>query len=292
VHYVEVSGPYDFALSLKRLVDLPRQVVTRIDPGPVYVRALEQDGRLGLVRVSDGGPGRLAVAIEGDLDPRATVAAVRRAFGLDVDLAGFRTHMETADPVMASLARRFPGARPVGAFDLWESLAFSIIAQQITMSFAFTLKEGLISLCGGFYGGMPAFPAPEKVAALEYEQLQALKYSRRKAEYVIDAARAIIRGELDLEAIVKLPFEPAVQRLVELRGVGRWTAECVLMEAGVGEAFPAGDIGVRNAVQRFYGLDHQPTEAEVRSLGACWDPHSALACYYLWLGLLDKGGGP
>lgn len=282
------SQPYSFQFSIKRLQDLPRQVVGRVEEGPTYVRALAQGERLGLVRVRAEGAG-LAVSLEGDLDQAEALAAVRRAFQLDLDLAAVWQHMASADPVIAGLLRAYPGARPIGPFDLWESLAWTIIGQQVNVAFAFSLKETLVRLGGQSYGGYPAFPSPERVARLPYEALQAEKYSRRKAEYVIDLARMIAAGQLDLAAIMALPFEEAVAQLVALRGVGRWTAECLLMDGGHQDAFPAGDIGIRNAVQRFYGLDHQPTEAAVREIGKAWAPYSALACFYLWLGLLDRG---
>lgn len=282
------TQPYSFALSLKRLADMPRQIIARVGPGPVYVRALAHEGRTGLVRVWQEGEA-LAVSIEGDLEPPATMPLVERAFSLQLDLAAFQQHMDAADPVMAGIARKYSGARPIAPFTLWEALAWAIIGQQINMAFAFSLKESLTRLGGQSHGGFPAFPEPAVVARLEYEQLQAEKFTRKKAEYLIDLARAITEGRLDLEAIAALPFERAVAELVKLRGVGRWTAECLLMDAGAPDAFPADDIGIRNAVQRYYGLDHQPTGAEVRELGRPWAPWSALACYYLWLGLLDKG---
>jgi len=289
VYKLEPVQPYSLALSLKRLTDMPRQVVARVEPGPVYVRALEQDGRVGLVRVRQEGSS-LLVEIEGGLEAGTVLAAVRQAFHLDLDLAAFEQHMKAVDPVMASLARRYPGAKPVAPFSHWESLAWAIIGQQVNISFAYSLKESLVRLCGAAYQGQPAFPGPQRVAALRYEQLQAEKYSRRKAEYLIDAARAVVEGRLDLPALVALPYDEAVAAFTRVRGVGRWTAECVLMDAGVQAAFPADDIGVRNAVRRFYGLSHQPTGAEVRTLGARWAPFQALACYYLWLALLDREG--
>lgn len=288
MQHLTPTPPYSFSLSLKRLLDMPRQVVTRVEPGPVFVRALDQGaGRLGLVRVREEGLG-LAVTVAGSLDPTLALATVRRAFGMDLDLAAFVRHVEGADPIMAGLTLKYSGARPIGPFSLWESLAWAIIAQQVNISFAFALKEALIRLAGRTYEGYPAFPDPEAVAALRYEDLQAERYSRRKAEYVIDIARAIVGGDLDLDRLAALPFEEAAQALVRVRGVGRWTAECLLMDAGVMEAFPADDIGIRNAVRQFYGLDHQPTADEVRTIGRPWVPYGALACFYLWLGLLDK----
>jgi len=287
--YLLSTHPYSFGYSLKRLQDLPRQVIGRVEDGPSYVRTLVQGDRVGLVRISDAGPAGLRLTVEGDLDPALTVATVRRALSLDLDHDSFLRHVEQADPVIAGLARRFLGARPIGPFSLWEALVWTVIAQQINLTFAYSLKEALVRLGGQSYLGYLAIPSPERVAQLDYGDLQAQKYSRRKAEYVIDLARAVASGQLDLGAVVALPFGEAVERLVAFRGIGRWTAECLLMDAGHLTAFPAGDIGIRNAVQRFYGLDHQPTEAEVRELGRAWAPYSALACYYLWLGLLDRG---
>lgn len=286
--FLQPTQPYSLSLTLKRLQDMPRQVIARVEEGPAYVRALEQGGRLGLVRVREQ-HGGLIVTIEGDLDHEATLAQVRRAFALDMDLAAYQRHMAGADPVMHTLALKYNGARPIQAFDLWESLAWTIIGQQVNVAFAFAMKETLVRLGGKAYGCYPAFPGPDTVAELPYEALTSEKYSRKKAEYVIDTARLIASGRLNLEEVVALPFAEAVQALVKVRGIGRWTAECLLMDAGAPDSFPAGDIGIRNAVQRFYGLDHQPTEQEVRERGAAWAPYSALACYYLWLGLLDRG---
>lgn len=284
MYLLEPTQPYSFEQSIKRLQDMPKLVIARLESGLVYARALQQGARLGLVRVWPERE-RLAVAIEGDLDVAATLAQVRRAFSLDLDLQAFHRHMESADPIMAGLARRYLGARPIQAFDLWEALTWTIIGQQVNVTFAYTLKESLVQLGGVSYGGLPAFPGPATVARFCYEDLQARKFTRKKAEYIIDLARAIDGGHLDLEVLVSLPYDLAMASLVKLRGIGRWTAECLLMDAGAPDAFPADDIGIRNAAARFYGLDHQPVAAEVREIGRPWSPHSALACYYLWLAL-------
>ncbi len=288
-YLLKPTEPYSLSYSLKRLQDMPRQVLSRVEEGPSLVRALAQGERVGLVRIRDAGVHGLRVTLEGELEPVSALAGVRQALALDLDHGDFLRQMDQADPVIARLARTYLGARPIAPFSHWESLAWTVIAQQVNLSFAFAMKESLVRLGGQGYQGYPAMPSPERVARLPYEALQAEKYSRRKAEYVIDLARAIAEGSLDLAVTMALPFSEAVDRLVALRGVGRWTAECVAIDAGHLDALPAGDIGIRNAVQRFYGLDHQPTEVEVRTLGRAWAPYSGLACYYLWLGLLDRG---
>lgn len=283
---IRPTCPYSFALSLKRLQDLPHQVVPQVEPGPVYVRALDQAGRLGLVRIGQDRDD-LVVELEGDIQSETILHRIRRAFYLDLNLAHFHRHMEAVDPVMAALVRRYDGARPIAAFTAWESLAVAIISQQVNISFAYRLIESLVRLCGRSFHGYFSFPGPERVADLQHEDLRALKFSARKAEYLIDTARALVGGQFSLNEAVALPADQAIAVLTQVRGVGRWTAECVLMEAGHLDIFPAGDLGVRSAIQRFYGLETRPSEAEVRHLGELWSPYRALACFYLWLGLLD-----
>lgn len=287
-YLVRPTQPYSFHQSLRRLQDLPRQVLSHIREGLVFERALEQTGSLGLVRIWASGEA-LSVEIRGGLEPGATLDQVRRAFSLDLDLTAVHRHMAEADPIMSGLMERFYGARPILPFDLWEALAWTIIGQQVNIAFAYSLKESLIRLAGRQFEGRLAFPGPETVAAFRYEDLQSQKFTRKKSEYIIDCARAVAAGTLDLEAVAALPYGAALEALVSVRGVGRWTAECVLMDAGCLDAFPADDIGIRNSVQRYYGLDRQPTGDEVRQIGRAWSPYSALACYYLWLARRSEG---
>jgi DNA-3-methyladenine glycosylase II len=118
---------------------------------------------------------------------------------------------------------------------------------------------------------------------LDYEDLQKLQFNRRKAEYVIDLSRQVADGELDLEGLQSLSDRQVVEKLVALRGVGRWTAECLLL-FGMGrpDLLPAADIGVRNAVKKAFELDGQPTEAEVREWGEGWTPWRSYVTFYLW----------
>lgn len=277
---VPVKPPYDFGLSLARLSTFPRQVVAHVLPGPVYARAVDLGDRVEIIRVrSAGSAERPLLEVDG---PGGDVA---RAFSAEMDTAAFAVAMAESDPVMAHLARTLRGLKPVRAFSVWESLVWAILGQQVHLSFAFALKEALVLRAGRTAGGYPAFPRPERVALLTPEDLTSLKFSRNKATFVIDLARAVIAGNVDPEAIARLPTAEAMQRLTALRGVGRWTAEVALLDGGGHmDLLPAADIGIRNAVTRFYGLDHQATEEEVRAMGERWAPWRSLASYYLWVG--------
>lgn len=209
-----------------------------------------------------------------------------RMFTVDMDMAGFYARME-ADPVMADVVRRHYGLRLFTDADLFESMVRTIIGQQLNVSFASTLTKRLAATaCQPFIAqGMeyPVFPSPSQVAELTVAQLRELQFSTRKAEYVIDFAKAVRNGDLDLGDLHAMDDEAIIETLVALRGIGRWTVECLLL-FGMGrpDLLPAADIGLRNAVRSQYGLDHQATEAEVRMLGEAWAPYRSYATYYLW----------
>lgn len=214
-------------------------------------------------------------------------------FSTDVDLTDFYRHVSD-DRYLAPLIEQLKGTRMVREPDLFESFVKTIIGQQVNVTFAGTLTNRLIALAGDTVAvdgeEWPVFPTPEQVARLEYEQLQQLQFNRRKAEYIIDLARLIVSGELDLDRLWDMPDEAVIDELIRIRGVGRWTAECLLL-FGLGRPnlLPAADIGLRNAVRKVYGLAAQPSEKEVREIGAAWSPWSSYATLYLWesLGLVD-----
>lgn len=285
---IPVAAPYNFDLSLSRLRTFPRQIVARVLPEPAYARAIETGGGLAVVHVTAGGlddAPHLSVSVTGaPFDAAQLTARLQRAFSANLDLDSFHRHMADADPVMAGLAERLRGLRPIQCFSAWESLVWAICGQQVNLTFAYAMKEALVRLTGQERDGFLSFPSPEAVARLSYEDLTACKFSRSKASFIIDLARAVAEGRVDPEAMVALPTEEAMAALTALRGVGRWTAEVVLLDQGHPDLLPAADIGIRNAVTLFYGLDHQASEAEVRELGQRWAPWRSLASYYLWVG--------
>jgi DNA-3-methyladenine glycosylase II len=210
---------------------------------------------------------------------------VRRMFALDVDLSPF--YGMDFDPVMERVVHERKGMRIVREPNVYECLVKTIISQQLNVSFAAVLIDRLIRLVGEVteWNGelLPVFPKPEQVARLSYEELQALQFNRRKAEYVIDLSRKVADGTLDLEELDFLPDEEVFWVLLPQRGIGRWTVECLLL-FGLGrpDLLPAADIGLRNAIRRAYGLDQQPDENRVRRMGEAWAPFRSFATFYLW----------
>ena len=147
---------------------------------------------------------------------------------------------------------------------------------------AFAVRNRLIERFGERAGHAYAFPSRETLARAAPEELVALGFSRRKAEYVVDLARS----NLDLDALASLPDEEVKRRIASVRGLGEWTADWFLARhLARPYAWPAGDLGLRKAVSAFYGGGRDLTTDEVRGLGARFAPFQNLTAHYLLLAL-------
>ncbi|MGZ4108032.1 MAG: DNA-3-methyladenine glycosylase family protein, partial [Tumebacillaceae bacterium] len=213
----------------------------------------------------------------------------RNMLSVDRPLLPFYEQMQE-DKVMTGIIDNLYGLHLLVESGPFEAMIQSIVGQQVNLTFAEALKRSLVELCGqkiDVDGDIHyAFPTPEAVARLNYDDLRQLKYSQRKAEYVIDFARGVADGTIDLTALAHMSNDEAIASLCKLRGIGRWTAECVLL-FGLGrpDLLPAADIGLRNALQLFYGLEQQPTEEQVREMAHPWRGYESYATYYLWTAL-------
>ena len=226
----------------------------------------------------------------------AGAALAERVFAARADVSGLEGDV-AEDPVFAAVARRCRGLRPVLIADPFEALVWAIIGQQINVRFAAKLKRALVERFGTRAAAAGRefllFPGPETLAVLDHARdLRPLQFSRQKSEYTIAAAREIAAGRLDLEALRAAPPDEAVARLLELKGVGRWTAEYVLLRGlGHADTIPAADGGLRRIIGREYGLGRLATEAEVRAIAARWAGWRGYAAFYWWFMLQLEAGG-
>ena len=211
-------------------------------------------------------------------------------FDLEADLAPFYERLRT-DPDLAHMVTEYYGLRLIGIPDLFEALCWSIIGQQINLSFAYTLKRRLVELAGEkvayqsheFYG----FPLPEHLATLTVEQLRHLQFSGRKAEYLIGVARAFAAGEISKAQLLALSTAgDMVQKLISLRGIGEWTAHYALMKSlKVPTSVPYGDVGLYNALSTLKRLPKRPSRAELASFFDPFEGFEAYLTLYLWRSL-------
>ena len=257
-----VPQPYDFDLSLDRFT------FWGVDRANVWHSG-------GLHRVVDGREVRISPADQGvDVEPLddRIERVVRKLLGLQLDLPPFHAYAQ-GDPVLAEAVRRFPGYRPPLAPDPFEALVSSITAQQVSLHSAFAVRSRFIERFGVPAELAVAFPTRERVAEASEDDLTALGFSRRKAEYVLGIARA----GLDFDELESLPDEEVKARLTALRGIGEWSADWFLGRyLGRPEAWPAGDLALRKAVLALY-----PELTDVRAASVRFHPFQNLSAHYL-----------
>ena len=149
------------------------------------------------------------------------------------------------------------------------------------------MRRELIEIAGEKIGDMRAHPTPERVANIDVATLHARRYSRAKAGYLIDAAAAIARGDLDVERLHLGSAVAAEKTLLAQRGIGLWTARYILLRVGFADAAPIGDSALATGLQRLHKLASRPGPEETTRLMAAFAPHRSLATMHLWNSLQD-----
>ena len=186
-------------------------------------------------------------------------------------------HLRQADPQMAALVDRVGELHIPVEPDLWRSLVGAIVGQQLSVAAARTIRARIAAL------GSSEFPTPEEILALSEETLRGAGLSRAKVVYVRDLAGRWISGEIDPAEISVLPDEEVIERLVRVKGIGRWTAEMVLLfSLARPDVLAVDDLGLRIGAQRAYALPERPSAAELVKLGEAWRPYRSYASLFLW----------
>jgi DNA-3-methyladenine glycosylase II len=194
--------------------------------------------------------------------------------------------LREADPVLAGLidaVGALPDARDGRPHpdDHYGALVRSITGQQLSVRAAQTIYGRLTAR----FGGRP--PTPREILADEPEELRAAAgLSRAKVSYLRSLAEHVLSGELELERLDELSDDEAIAELVAVKGLGVWTAHMFLMfHLERPDVLPVGDLGVRRAIERAYGLDGLPDAPTMERVAEPWRPHRTLACRYLWRSL-------
>jgi DNA-3-methyladenine glycosylase II len=163
-------------------------------------------------------------------------------------------------------------------------LVQSIISQQISTAAAATIGQRLRHLAAG------SELTAEVVAELSDEQLKAAGISPQKLSYLRDLTRCTLEGVISFRRISRASDEAAIEELIQVRGIGRWTAQMYLIfSLGRPDVFAPDDLGLRNAMQRLYGLEEKPGRPELERLAERWRPWRSAASWYLWRSLELSG---
>ncbi len=295
-------APFRLDLTVWALRRRPRNLFDAWEAGR-YRRALVVDGRPLSIEVSQSegvAPAVLTMNVTGwrlDLT-EGRVAAARRVvestLGLEIDLTGFY-ELASRDRRLAELVARYRGVKPPRFPSLFESLANAVACQQLSLEVGIELLNRLTKTYGLVAPGparpLAAFPEPAAVADLAPAALRQLGFSTQKARTLIRLAAAIADGELDVRRLEVLSRTQSAAALQSLSGIGRWSAEYVLLR-GLGrlEVYPGDDVGARNKLRSFLDLPVAPDYAAIRDITAAWDPFAGMLYFHLLLqGLASRG---
>ncbi len=191
--------------------------------------------------------------------------------------------LRDADPALASVIDRVGrfAMRHARASSELEALARSIIWQQLSGKAASTIFGRFCALFDG-----SGFPSAEAILATHPARLKKAGVSRQKQAALEDLCRHVVSGRLPLGHLATLDDEALVQRLVEVRGIGRWSAQMFMMfHLGRLDVWPEDDLGIRKGVARLRGLDALPDRKTMRALGERYRPYCTVASWYLWRSL-------
>ncbi len=282
---------FSFDLAITFLKRSPRELLHTLDGNKVF-KALRIDNVDVLISIHQKEKDLLIRFL--NAKPNVALKAgvleyIREWFDLETNLRPFYA-MAKKDELLAPLVKAYHGYRIVGQPDLFESLVWAVLGQQINLAFAYTLKQRFVEQFGEsqeyknqkYY----VFPKPEVVAHLTDDDLLPLQFSRQKSNYVVLIAQAFMNGEVSKEKLRGLSLADAKEKLMKIKGVGNWTANYALMKTfRYPDAFPLEDVGVHNAIKNQMKLKSKPSLDRVKKIFKKYKGWEAYATLYLWKSL-------
>jgi DNA-3-methyladenine glycosylase II len=203
--------------------------------------------------------------------------------------------MAAGDVRLRRLADTFRGMKPPRFPTMFEAVVNAFACQQLSLEVGLELLNRLATISSARLGRPGdvryAFPTAHDIARLPPERYRAIGFSRQKVRALLDLARPITRRELELEPLAREDDAVVRQRLLELRGVGRWTAEYVLLR-GVGRlrVFPGDDVGAQKRLARWLGRSRPLDYTGVRRVVKRWQPFAGMVYFHLLLDGLSQAG--
>ena len=189
-------------------------------------------------------------------------------------------HLRSADHVIGEVIRKTGPFRLRLHRDRFQALVYSILSQQISGKAAASIRGRLIEYL------KPGSITPQSLNSLTPEVLRSLGISGQKSTYLLDLSGRVASGDLRLDAIGRYSDERVIGELIEVKGIGVWTAQMFLIfSLGRLDVFPHDDLGVRTAIRNLYGLDDLPDKQMSHRIAAPWRPYASVATWYCWRSL-------
>ena len=296
---LSTASPFRLDLTSWALRRREKNAVDRWD-GSRYTRVIAVDSspvRLTVTQETTGAEPVLIVSLHpgaGDQLREDTGLLVQKILGLTVDLQPFYV-LARDNELLRPLVDQFSGVRPPRFPSVFEALVNSIACQQVTLDLGILLLNRLSERFGpavNDHGTVQhGFPGPADLAEATEEALRQLGFSHQKARAIRELAADVVADRLDLASLDSMTNREAVDYLSTIRGIGRWSAEYVLLR-GLGrlDTFPGDDVGAQNNLQRLFHLVDKPNYEQIRDLTSPWHPYEGLVYFHLLLEKLQTKG--
>ncbi len=188
-------------------------------------------------------------------------------------------HLRTSDPILSEIIDRVGHYRIEFRDPCFETLVKSIVYQQLSGRVASVIFGRLVKAAGGCL-------TPASILKLRPSRMRSLGLSTQKTAYIRDLARQSRDGAVVFEKLPNLDDAAVIEHLTQVKGIGVWTAHMFLIFALRRQnILPTGDLGIRNAIKKAYGLEQLPAPAEIEQLAERWRPYCTVASWYLWRSL-------
>jgi len=288
---ITIPKEFDYIQNLQFLKRSPKEVLHRVEADGV-VKLLRVDGNLVLFKIKDQDENLSLEFMNATPTPAVKSQVenyVREWFDLETDLTPFYK-LAKKDALLKDLVKKHYGYRIIGQPDLFESLVWAVLGQQINIQFAHTLKQRFVENFGEQLSWNNQyyflFPTPEVVATLGDDNLLPLQFSRQKSKYTVTIAEAFASGSISKDKLRGLSLLEAKEILMKIKGVGNWTANYALMKTfRYPNAFPLEDAGIHNAIKNLKGMKKKPSLDQVKRIFKKYKGWEAYATLYLWKSL-------
>lgn len=203
---------------------------------------------------------------------------------ITIDYTRARRLLARRDPILRELMRAHGPCRLAARqhTNPFKALTRAIVGQQLSAKAAATIFSRFEAL-------FDTFPTPAQVLAVPDDRLRGVGLSSQKLTYLRDLCRRIVEGELPLDVLDRMDDEAVIENLMQVKGIGRWTAEMFLIfRLQRPDVLPVGDLGIVRAVQRAYKLRKAPSPDRLTRIGEAWRPYRSVACWYLWASLNNE----
>ena len=291
-----ISSPdlFDFRKTIEHLTHYRQRSGADVNEDNVYYRVINYKKQYLPVAVQQAAQqGKLIVGLPDHHSMEELNYAVNKMsqmLGFGSDLSGFYESVQH-DPPLERITKTFYGLSPSLSESIFEALVTAVIGQQISATVARVIRDLIVDTFGvevqAFSKTLKSFPSPETILAATHEELRAVKLSGRKAEYLHDISLKILEGEIDEEKFHSLDDKTIIEELIKARGIGRWTAQWILIRAmGRSDVSPSGDLVLKKSISELYNINKPLSDSECEVfMKNMWSPYRSFATTYLFANL-------